>query len=99
MDLSDLQRWLSELPSWLFVAVLAAYIAMVLTALIFAILSRNWSFFQSLLWVVVVLAVPLLGSVLFFVVDAKFSRERRTLHEVEAERDTERDAEADAPAG
>jgi uncharacterized protein YacL len=89
---------LSDLPSWLIVAALAAYIALVLTALIFAILSKNWSFFQSLLWVVVILVVPLLGSVLFFVVDAKFGRERRALHEAEAEVEAARTAEPNASA-
>jgi hypothetical protein len=83
---------------WLFVAALAAYIALVLTAVIFAILSKNWSVFQSLLWVVVLLVVPLLGSVLFFVVDAKFGRERRARRDAEAEAAREADAEADAQA-
>ena len=62
---------MAELPEWLIAAGMAAYLGLVLLAVIVAIVSKHWTFLQSVLWVLVILAVPLVGSVLFLILDAR----------------------------
>ncbi|MGI5215645.1 hypothetical protein [Plantactinospora sp. CA-290183] len=59
------------------VILMIAASALVLTALLYAVIGRRWSFGQSVLWVVVILLVPLLGSVVFLVVDHMRANDRR----------------------
>lgn len=65
------------LPSLLVVALTIAALALVITALIYAIVSKNWSVGQSLLWVLAILVVPVLGSIAFLIADHKLDRKRK----------------------
>lgn len=67
------------LPSWLVVTLSIAMLALVITALVFAIGSKNWSVGQSLLWVLAILLVPVVGSIVFLAVDGTLDRRRRTV--------------------
>jgi hypothetical protein len=57
--------------SYLALAIPVAEFSLVITAVLFVIFSSRWTLGESVLWILVILFIPLIGSIVFLVVDER----------------------------
>ncbi|ASO21941.1 ABC-type nickel/cobalt efflux system permease component RcnA [Actinoalloteichus hoggarensis] len=58
--------------------------ALIILALLIVITTDRWNVLQTLIWALVVLAVPVIGAAVFLVVDHQQKAARRATHRDEA---------------